>query len=363
MGQQIKSGVHLQQVLTTGHNPIPKGTTVQQRPNVPGTTTNNIYIQSSNVRFGKTSKYIMQQQQQPQHHPNTVYQTSTIVQHPTQPHQQQLTGQTKITNHHYQMPASMQPSPQAQLQHQQQHPPTMHLTTGNSGGTIKYVTSQGTVIAPPNRIRAILQHTPSSQHQQSHQHLQQHSSNTTTYYTTTASTANVVDLGSSVSSESMHSPSAYSNASTSGEELMSDEMSARILQSLSQTKSVFNNNNSNHNNNNTMGRQPLGTVVQQVVAQQHPHQMVKQQISYANNQQQLHHQQQPQQQQQKIVYISNTDFGPAQLINQQQHQQIASQVQFLSRPAPSSTLTPTSVDVTDSVVSANNFLPAYFNVK
>lgn len=365
MGQPIKTGVHVQQVMATASNPIAKATTIQQRNSTLPTATSNIYIQGGNVqRIGKTSKYIMQQTAQ--HQPNAVYQTSTIVQHAAPTHQPQPSHpmHTKLATHHYQMP--IQQATQTQLQQHQLQPPTMHLTTGNSGGTIKYVNSQGTVIAPPNRIRAILQQTPSSQQQPNAHQMQPSPNTTTTYFTTTQQLAPSSDHNN-VSADSMHSPSAYSNASASGgEELMSDEMSARILQSLSQTKTVYNNNNINHHNNNTMGRHQLGTVVQQTVVHgQHQQQhLVKHQMSYTTNQPQLlgtH-----QQQQQKIVYITNSDFGPTHMVSQhqpQQHQQITPQVQYLSRPGLSSTMTPSAADVTDTVASANNFLPAYFNVK
>lgn len=387
-----KSGVHMQQLQT---NPIGKQTPsqqLQQQQRTVPVAANNVYIQSGGVqRVSKNSKYLMQQQQlqqQQQHQPNTttVFQTSAIVQQTTQPHPSGQQLHAKLSNHPQH---NYQPMPMQQQQQQLHQQPTMHLTTGASGGTIKYVNAQGTVIAPPNRIRAILQQSTSSQPQQQMQ-------TTTSYYTTSnhpaSGSSELMSPVGTNSSESMHSPSTgYSNAPTSSaasEDLPSEEMSARILQSLSQTKTMFNNNNSNHNNNNTMGRHPqIGTTV---VHQPHPTQQQQMHkppgTGYSNANQLLPTQSQPTQQQQKIVYITNSsgDFSQqhqqqqqtSQMISQQQqlyHQQqqqsqyqsIPTQVQYINRSSVggSSTITPASGDVVDGAAVSNNFLPAYFNVK
>lgn len=99
-------------------------------------------------------------------------------------------------------------------------------TTG--GGTIKYVNAQGNVIQPPTKVRAIFQQTSSPNQQQHPQHQQSLIYNDGSIHQT--------DLSASQSNSSSIDELSVN------ETIMADEMSARILQSLSQQKVICSNN-------------------------------------------------------------------------------------------------------------------------
>lgn len=198
---------------------------------------NNVYIQGSVQKVGKSNKYLVQQNQ-----------ISHII---LPPQQQMSTTQHNVqklstTSHQFQ-------SHQAPPAQQQYHPqsPAGGGGNGNASGTIKYVNAQGNVIPPPNnhRYRTILQQSlTTSQSQPS-------PTGASPHFITADITGDFPPYQNQSSQLQHPSPTKQSTATNSVDDIimvngthMSEEMSARILQSLSQ-KSMYNNNNKNNNNN------------------------------------------------------------------------------------------------------------------
>lgn len=313
-GFSIPAKNHLRNNATT------LSTSVQPSPST------NVYIQGAVQRMGKVAttntKYHIQQQhqqvlvqQQPVHQ---AYQPTMVQQ---QLLQQSMTSATTTqlklsSGSHHQQQQHAQPL-------NQYHLSASHLSgigsnssssnsSSSSGGTIKYVNAQGNVIPPPSRIRAILQ-------QQLPQHQQQHPHQNTlpiVYGTHEHLAGESISLSSAfASSSSAVTFTASGNSSRTiaendtDQQLMSDEMSARILQSLSQ-KSVFNNNNNSNHNNLMRQQQQHQFQISATPASGVSNEMGKpQQIVYVttnNHQQQTMHGNDSIRQQQQQSYMQQT---------------------------------------------------------
>lgn len=110
---------------------------------------------------------------------------------------------------------------------------TQSFTNSAVGGsTIKYVNAQGNVIQPPTKVRAIFQQSSTSPGQQQLQH--QHHHQQSLIYSDNSTHQN--DMASSQPHNS-----SIDDMNVNGT-IMTDEMSARILQSLSQQKIVCSSN-------------------------------------------------------------------------------------------------------------------------
>lgn len=126
-----------------------------------------------------------------------------------------------------------------------------HSFTTNNSGTIKYVNAQGNVTQPPTKVRAIFQQHSSPTILQQNQQVLEHSNDSTTSSITLVNTQHSPSL-----SHTSASSAAMEEMIVNGTIMTEEEMSARILQSLSQ-KTIFTNNRThnqinNNNNNNSL---------------------------------------------------------------------------------------------------------------
>lgn len=195
----------------------------QQRP-----VYNNIYLQGA-VRGTKFNKYTVQQ--------SVATMSNLMI------NQQQQSTVSPQQQHHLKLATG---SNQYQSSVQQSN------MSGGVSGTIKYVNAQGNVIAaaPTRSSRHIPEPRTQPMDHQTHQLM----------YSTELS-----------ATEPMPSPSTIASVDdmvmVNGTP-MSEEMSARILQSLSQKSIYNNNNNSNINNRHCTTAAPLGSYAKHTVGQQ-----------------------------------------------------------------------------------------------
>lgn len=253
--QQQNKNIHVQQISINNNNNNHINTTNKtiQRP---ASNINNIYIHGPIQRMNKNNKYTVQQHNQ----------VSQMVLSSNQTQQQNQIQQPQQLQQHIKLSNS----------HQYQQMQTNIGSSGAGGTTIKYVNAQGNVMSSQNtRVRTILQQSVSPLQQQQILSPQQQ-----TLFTSS-------DVSQNTTNESLISPGTSVNSiddivMVNGTH-MSEEMSARILQSLSQ-KSVYNNSNNNNNTSNSIN----------------------------NNNRQNHYIKHPVQQQQQQTGLNTNDYAPQQ---------------------------------------------------
>lgn len=227
---------------------------------------NNVYIHGSPVPKVNKSKYMVQKQNQ-----NQMAQVVLPIQHQVQKSSYQQHSQGFI---------------------------------GAGGSNIKYVNAQGNVIASSGRARAVMQQSVSP-------------------YQQTQSLYHLENTMSPVIPQDLQSTSSGSKCSTDDMMIvngthMSDEMSARILQSLSKN-SAYNSStrHSNSHQNQSVKMSHQGTYLKSTNTDQYA--VLTQQHSVHNAQHHQHQHQQQQQQQQLTLYnhrvaseqaLSAVKYGP-----------------------------------------------------